>query len=119
MPRGTVILSGDGHDAREQEARFVAFESQASNLVPLGDQNEAFDVFLLDRATGALSIVGVGALGAQPSLGATQPGLGDAGGWTCFTSQDGALVPEDQGSFWDAFLRGVASGTTERVSAPN
>src|SRR5438477_297288 len=49
-------LSADG--------RWIAFESEASNLVP-GDTNNFLDVFVHDRSTGATTRVSVSSSGAQ------------------------------------------------------
>ena len=53
---GTASISADG--------RYVAFSSDAPNLVP-GDTNDAFDVFVHDRETGTTSRVNVDSAGTQ------------------------------------------------------
>src|SRR5439155_27386390 len=53
LPNGDCdypVISADG--------RFVAFESEASNLVP-GDTNQASDVFVYDRVTSQLELISV------------------------------------------------------------
>src|SRR5215510_13240353 len=51
-----VSISGDG--------RFVAFESDASNLIP-GDTNGSTDIFIRDRQTGVTTRVSVTQSGAE------------------------------------------------------
>ena len=64
---GAGGAQGDGSSffpAISAGGRFVAFSSEASNLVP-GDTNGARDVFVRDRQPGATERVSVGAGGAQ------------------------------------------------------
>src|SRR3954451_20360829 len=53
---GAAAISGDG--------RFVAFTSNATNLVP-GDTNDAQDVFVRDRQAGTTERVSVSSTGRQ------------------------------------------------------
>ena len=55
---GVQANAGSGQPAISSDGRFVAFASDASNLVP-GDTNMATDVFVRDRRTGATTRVSV------------------------------------------------------------
>ena len=59
------------------DGRFVAFESDATNLVP-GDTNDASDIFVRDRQTGTTRRVSVSSGGAQGNSEQRRPG--DLGG---------------------------------------
>src|SRR6185295_2774815 len=106
---GTPVISADG--------RYVAFTSQASNLVA-GDSNGAVDVFVRDLAGGTTTIVSVSTGGAPANFGADSPAISADGRYIAFQSASSTLiVPGDTNLFnYDVFLRDTVAGTTERVS---
>ena len=59
---GFELPSLDGGLTLSADGRFVAFSSDASNLVP-GDTNEALDIFVHDRQTRATERVSVDSAG--------------------------------------------------------
>jgi Tol biopolymer transport system component len=63
---GQHAISGDG--------RYVAFISNASNLVP-NDTNGKPDIFVKDAQTGNVTLVDVDGAGAEASLGAGRPNM--------------------------------------------
>lgn len=97
-PSSHASISGDG--------RFVAFYSEASNLVP-NDLNGARDAFLCELASGAIALLSQSSAGAQ--------GSGLSGSSLCWLSRDGALavfesalsglVPEDAHAGHDGYAR--------------
>ena len=89
-------ISGDG--------RYVAFYSEASNLVS-GDTNGATDVFVSDRRSGALKRVSVASGGADGNGDSLRPALDASGRLTVFESDASNLVPGDSNSFTDIFVR--------------
>jgi len=109
-------LNVDGH--------FVAFRSDASNLVP-HDTNGAGDIFVHDRRSGATTRVSVGARGRQADgCGVTgcgcDPVLSADGHLVSFWSSASNLVPDDTNEAWDVFVRDIRRGRTTRVSVgPN
>jgi Tol biopolymer transport system component len=89
--------------------RFVVFESLATNLVP-GDTNDASDVFVRDRWTGATRRMSVSAAGAQanrPSLLQTFGRAASNNGRFAFVSHATNLVPGDTNGIKDVFVRQV------------
>ena len=60
------IVNGMGGPSISADGRFVAFDSQASNLVK-GDTNGAIDVFVRDRLTGMTERDSVASDGARPT----------------------------------------------------
>jgi uncharacterized repeat protein (TIGR01451 family) len=100
-------ISGNG--------RFVAFASSATNLVP-GDTNQAGDVFVHDRLTGATVRASVAPDGSDAAGESFHPDLDADGHLVAFDSFAGNLVPGDDDSTLDVFVRNLTTGTTEPVS---
>ncbi len=98
------------------DGRHVAFQSRASNLVP-GDINEAVDVFVHDRATGATERVSVASDGTQGNFESRfSPAISADGRYVAFASFASNLVPGDTSEALDVFVHDRATGATERVS---
>ncbi len=110
-----AAISGDG--------RFVAFFSEASNLVA-GDTNATRDVFVHDRDTGITERISVSSdeveADAQSSFSvqgdSSVPRINADGSMVSFDSFATNLVPDDTNGFPDAFVRDRTAGTTSRVS---
>ncbi len=102
----TAAISGDG--------MFVAFSSDATNLVP-GDTNGATDVFVHDRTSGATTRVSVATGGIQ-SGGGMKPFLSTDGRYVAFESSATDLVTGDTNGVSDIFVHDRLTGTTTRVS---
>jgi Tol biopolymer transport system component len=100
-------ISGNG--------RFVAYFSDASNLVP-GDTNGWNDVFVYDTQTGGVERASVTSQEKQVARGGQQPSISDNGRYVAFASDDPKLVPGDTNGFSDIFVRDRSAGTTTRVS---
>jgi hypothetical protein len=105
------------------DGRFVAFASEATNLVP-GDTNGFFDVFVRDLQAGTTELISVG-LGGVPANGNSGDSLGGSirgfaisadGRYVAFWSQATNLVAGDTNGFLDVFVRDRQLGTTELVS---
>jgi Tol biopolymer transport system component len=107
-----VYTSGPG--------RFVAFESNASNLVQ-GDTNGVSDIFLRDRATGSTFRISLGHIVSGRPTQANGPshsarGVTPNGQFVAFESFASNLVHNDLNGTWDTFVRNRANKTTYRVS---
>ena len=74
---GRVAISGDG--------RFVAFDSEATNLVP-GDNNDNSDVFVHDASTGMLERVSVTWNGMEARDDSICPAISADGRYVAFLS---------------------------------
>jgi hypothetical protein len=92
---GTPAISADG--------RFVAFKSDATNLVP-GDTNNASDIFVRDRQTGTTERVSVGSGGAQGNNISFSPAISADGRVVAFESAAANLVPGDTNGSIDVFV---------------
>ena len=100
-------ISGDG--------RFVAFESDASNLVP-NDTNASTDIFVKDRQTGEVTRVSVDTTGVQADQGSGGAAISSDGRFVAFVSDATNLVANDTNGATDVFVRDRQLGTTVRVS---
>ena len=105
---GKAGNGASGYPSLSADGRFVAFQSEASDLVcsrcPDGDDiNLLSDVFLVDRATGATTWVSTGASGGWIEE-STAPVLDGSGRVVAFTSRH----PTDDGDVghdFDLFVR--------------
>jgi Tol biopolymer transport system component len=111
------VISADG--------RFVAFTSQADNLVA-GDNNRSQDVFVRDLATGTTTLVSINLSGTGPgSTNSYSPLISGDGRYVLFRSQAGNLVQGGLGTaienfFWRdlQFVTTVALTTNSTSSTP-
>jgi Tol biopolymer transport system component len=121
-------ISGDGH--------YVAFESQATNLLGLdptfqddpksiinpegkldtGDTNDVPDVFLHDMQTGATELVSVATNGAQANADSYAASISGDGRYVAFVSMATNLVPGDTNRVREVFVRDRTAHTTARVA---
>jgi Tol biopolymer transport system component len=95
--------------------RFVAFQSNATNLVP-GDTNAAIDIFVRDRREGTTERVSLARQGRQADGGSFSVSMSADGRFVAFASEATNVVPGDRNGTADIFVRDRQTGTTERVS---
>jgi archaellum component FlaF (FlaF/FlaG flagellin family) len=117
---GRQALGGSSErPAISSDGRFVAFDSQATNLV--GDTNGISDVFVHDRQLGTTRRVSVATDGSQATggvLGSRNPAISSDGRFVAFQSDATNLVPGDGNGKTDIFVRDLEAGTTTRASVP-
>jgi Ca2+-binding RTX toxin-like protein len=97
------------------DGRFVAFDSNASNLVP-GDTNNTFDIFVRDVLTNTTSRVSVNSAGNQGNNFSLFPSISADGRFVAFDSNASNLVPGDTNNTTDIFVRDLSTNTTTLVS---
>jgi Tol biopolymer transport system component len=97
------------------DARFIAFESRASNLVA-GDTNNTMDVFVLDRDTGVIERESVGPAGQEGDGENDGPSISGDGRYVGFASYSTNLWPNDANGSSDVFLRDRTTGAVELIS---
>ncbi len=97
------------------DGRFVAFESDARNLVQ-GDTNDTPDVFVHDRATGTTERISVDSSGNEADDESWDPAISADGNVVAFWSYADNLVAGDTNGTWDVFVHDRTTGVTERVS---
>jgi Tol biopolymer transport system component len=139
--RDTVLLTTrrisrtpSGHDpdgpsydaAISRDGRYVAFVSQASNLIRNGGQRGS-QVYLHDTSTGATSLVSHSPGGDQANNASRRPALSGDGGLIAFQSLASNLSCEtscragdrDFNLLWDVFICVRATHRIIRASADN
>ncbi|MBC8404492.1 MAG: PD40 domain-containing protein [Planctomycetes bacterium] len=95
--------------------RFVAFQSEASDLVP-ADTNAAWDIFLRDTVSGMTTRVSVSSFGTQGNHDSTSPAISADGRFITFQSKASNLVAVDSNNRDDIFVHDMKTGLTENVS---
>jgi Tol biopolymer transport system component len=103
------------YPAISADGRYVAFQSDASNLVA-NDTNNEPDIFVHDRQTGQTTRVSVASDGAQGNGWAVSPSLSGDGRYVAFMSKSNNLVSEDTNGSVDIFLHDQLAGQTTRLS---
>jgi Tol biopolymer transport system component len=104
-----------GFPAISADGRYVAFESNASNLVA-GDTNGGSDVFVRDRTSRTTRRVSVSSSGTQANYGGGSPAISADGRYIAFYSSASNLVAGDTNAAFDVFVRDRATGTTQRMN---
>lgn len=110
-----VPYSGMYRPAISADGRYVAFISQASNLVA-GDDNGRADVFVRDRTLGTTTLVSVSSNGTQANSDSLDVAMSADGAVIVFSSGASNLTDgfTDPTASTDVFVR--TGGITKRVS---
>ena len=116
-PGGVEATGGESYSpALSADGRYVAFASDATNLVGADDTNSATDVFVYDRQAKTTTRVSLGPGGAQGDGISYNPKMSADGALVAFTSAATNLVAGATGDGENVYLRDVKAGTTTRVS---
>jgi len=102
-------ISGDG--------RWVAFASDASNLVA-GDRNRVRDIFVFDTASGSTQLITRSFFGEPANGNSERPDISEHGRFVGFESDATNLTPLDDNGIRDAFMIELANGQVARLSGP-
>jgi Tol biopolymer transport system component len=98
------------------DGRFVAFASEAGNLVE-GDDNGVADIFVRNVEAGSTVRVSVASDGLQADGPSSLPALSPDGRYVAFESLATNLVAGDSNNAWDVFVHDLHTGETRRLSA--
>jgi archaellum component FlaF (FlaF/FlaG flagellin family) len=98
------------------DGRFVAFDSDASNLVP-GDTNSHHNIFVRDTLTNTTIRVSVGSEGNQANESSFGGSISADGRIVVFNSVASNLVPGDTNDSWDVFIAEI--GSIPGINTPN
>lgn len=112
---GTESDAGNVNAAISADGRYVAFQSEASNLVAQ-DENGVQDIFLRDLTDGLTTRVSVASDGAEADGESWSCALSADGRYVAFISCAANLVPADTNGWPDLFVHDSVTGETERVS---
>jgi Tol biopolymer transport system component len=119
--RASVTSAGaqaDGPSGRpsiSETGQFVAFESDATNLVD-GDTNGSRDVFVFNRLTGVTERVSVDSHGGEAHGASGNPAISPDGRYVAFESDAPDLVVGDVEGTTDVFVHDRLTGETLRLS---
>jgi Tol biopolymer transport system component len=103
----TFSLNGDG--------RYVAFTSDADNLVP-SDTNGVRDIFVRDLFTGQAVLASVGTNGNAANGPSSEPAISGNGRYVAFSTTASNLALNDTNRAQDVFVHDLQSGATILVS---
>ncbi len=120
----SVSSGGAPSDARVEhisisaDGRYVAFASAATNLAGRRSHSDPppYAVFVRDRVRRTTDLVSVSSNGLVPNGDSFFPQISGNGRYVVFQSVGSDLVPADTNGDWDAFVRDLMAGATERVS---
>jgi putative cell wall-binding protein/Tol biopolymer transport system component len=114
---GTDSGNSDSYDAAiSADGRYVAFESDASDLVPSDPNGSTTDIFIRDMQTGTTTLVSWDKDGNASNNDSEDPSLCMSGRFVAFESSASDLVENDTNNEWDVFLVDTQTNTTTRVS---
>jgi Tol biopolymer transport system component len=108
--------NASGKPSTSADGRYIAFESNASNLVS-GDTNGYWDVFVRDTVENTTTRVSVATGGAQGNGDSFGPSISADGRYVVFHSDASNLVSGDINGKRDVFVRDTVANTTALVSA--
>jgi Tol biopolymer transport system component len=98
---GVTGLGASTQPSISADGQLIAFESRADNLVP-NDSNGHPDAFVYSRATGAVTLVSVGANGQAAGTGNQwgdpAPAISPDGRYVAFVNNEGGVLPGISGN---------------------
>jgi Tol biopolymer transport system component len=112
---GTEANGASSGPSISADGRFVAFHSEASNLVP-GDTNGAFDVFVRNRSATVTRRVSVSSNEREGNHDSYQAVIAAGGRFVAFRTDASDLIPDDTNQDGDVLVRDRQLGTTTIVS---
>jgi Tol biopolymer transport system component len=111
---GSDANGASDNPSTSSDGRYVAFESGATDLVPVGS-NGLIQVFVRDRQTGTTTQVSLNSLGNEELAPSRIPSISGDGMHVAFES-DADLAGGDANPFSDIFVRDLLAVTTILVS---
>jgi flagellin-like hook-associated protein FlgL len=114
---GAQAVGGTGFSgitAMSADGRYVAFISDATNLVS-GDTNGAEDGFIKDTVTGITTRVTTNSSGAQLTGNSRVTAISKDGRYVGFFSSDPNLAPGDTNGARDAFVKDTQTGIVTAI----
>ncbi len=118
ISKGSTNVPGhdnSGLSSLSSDGRYIAFESQATNLVT-GDTNARQDIFLKDRVGGTLTRISRGNDGTQANDDCWSPCISSNGRHICFYSDAASLRAQDDSPYLEIFDYDRISGKLSRLT---
>lgn len=115
---GTVnetALGGSGAASISADGRFVAFHSDAGNLIP-GDVRQAPQVFVRDRQTNLTTRASNSSAGVKGNDASWYADISADGRFVAFQSQATNLFEGDENGHWDVFVHDLVTRQTVPIS---
>jgi hypothetical protein len=112
---GTFGDADSGGPAISSDGRYVAFWSDATNMVS-GDTNNRRDIFLRDRQMGVTEFISLDSLETKSNSFSDEPSVSGDGRYVVYHSFADNLTAEDNNGSYDVFLRDRQTGQTELIS---
>jgi len=113
---GAVADGFAGHLTMTPDAKFVAFQSTATNIVS-GDTNETFDVFVRNMTTNTVVRASTGAGFVQnPDPSCSSFTLSGDGRYLAMSCEGDGLVPSDTNQLSDVFSKDLSTGAVTLIS---
>ncbi len=120
---GRVSVGAEGQQADDRsvvpsasgDGRLIAFESNATNLVP-DDDNNVSDIFVRDVATGETHRISVTSDGREADGPSRSPVISQDGSAVAFVSTASNLDDGDTNGVQDVFVHDLETGITIRAS---
>lgn len=107
--------SGGSRLSLSENGRYLAYESNASNLV-LGDTNGVKDIFVYDHVIKSIRRVSISSNGVEANGDSSITGISHDGNVIVFTSDASNLVEGDTNAARDIFLHDLDTRETKIVS---
>jgi hypothetical protein len=107
-------FGGGFESALSADGRYVAFSSNAPNLVA-SDTNATSDVFVRDRQTGQTTRVSTASTGAQGNARSYSPAITADGRYVAFVSDASNFAAGDTNNGPDVFIHDRQTGSTLRI----
>lgn len=108
--------AGAGSPSISQDGRYVAFASQATNLVSPASNGQT-QIFVRDRLNNSTTEVSVSSSGTEGNSYSRNPRISADGRFVVFESNASNLVSSDTNASLDVFIHDMSTGTTQLVSA--
>lgn len=115
---GVTANGASDHPSISADGRYVVFDSDASNLVS-GDTNGLKDIFLVDRQSGSIVRISVGASGQEANGASSNPSISASGRHIAFVTTANNLISSETGSQSRVLVYDRATATLTRVSVNN
>ncbi len=112
---GAEANGGSHNPSISSDGRWVAFVSEASNLIA-DDTNNVNDVFVYDRETGKTKRLSIDSQEQEANNNSDYTSISADGRWVAFDSRASNLVADDTNGSLDTFVHDLKTGKTERVS---